>query len=443
MKTRTKILVLVAAAGIVGGGVLVYTLAGVGTRSAPVAATAAQALVTRGNIVVTVPASGQFEPTATTTVRPDPNLPQRRITEVLVAVGDKVVAGQIVARVDTTGLEIDLASAKSNFDAQTAKLNILRATPTPNDLVQAHSAVTQSDFTLKSAQSAYDSTRKLAEEGLASAQQLLDAQKTLDSAKAGVEAANFNFDTVKTGPTDDLMQAQISAVSQALSAYRKAQIIWDATSIRTPVAGTVAQVGVNPGDLVSATSIVQVSDNGTNQVNSNNAVCVVIQNDPAVLQALVDETDVSRIRLGQTAIVTPIAFPEQRLTGTVSSIAQQATTTQNVTSLTVSIDIPNANGKLLWGMNADALINVLERRAVLLVPSTAVQRNGNSSIVSVLNGTDFNPTEVKLGATDGIHTEVLAGLNEGDTILAGRSGAARGAVTGRQNPQNFIFRAMH
>jgi len=443
MKKRTKILILVAAAGIVGGGVLLYTLTGVGARPAPVASTAGQAVVKRGNIVVTVPASGQFEPTATTTVRPDPNLPQRRITEVLVAVGDKVVAGQIVARVDTTGLDIDLASAKSNFDAQTAKLNILRATPTPNDIVQAQSAATQSEFTLKSAQSAYDSTGKLAAEGLASAQQLLDAQKTLDSAQAGVEAAKYNLDTVKAGPTDDLMQAQVSAVSQALSAYRKAQIIWDATNIRAPVAGTVAQVGVNPGDLVSATSIVQVSDSGSNQVNSNNAVCVVIQNDPAVLQALVDETDVSRIKLGQSAIVTPIAYPQQKLTGTVSSIAQQATTTQNVTSLTVSIDVPNPNGKLLWGMNADALINVLERRAVLLVPSAAIQRSGNSNSVNLLNGTDFNPVEVKVGATDGTQTEILSGLNEGDAILTGKAGSARDAVTGRQTPQNFIFRAMH
>ncbi len=441
MKKRTRVVWVAVVACVVGGGVLIFSLTAARARSADPASEYAVSRVTRGNVSVTVPASGQFQPTATTTVRPDPNLPQRQITAVLVSVGDVVKAGQIVAKVDTTGLDIDLASAKSNYDAQVAKLNILKTTPTTNDIVQAESTLRQAQMTLQSAQANIDSVQNLVTEGLASKQQLIDAQKQMDSARAALEGANYNLSVVKAGPTPDLMQAQNASVSQALSAYRKAQIIWDATSIRTPVGGTVAQVGVNVGDLVSATSVVQVSSDGTNQVNSTNAICVVIQNDPAVLQALVDETDVAQIRVGQKAVVTPAAFPNQQLTGTVAALAQETTTQQNVTSLAVSINVPNTDGKLLWGMNADAEIVVLERKNVLVVPAAAVSRSGSLSRVTVQDGSDIVPWDVKTGATDGTNTEILAGLDEGDVVLVAKRGSSGPAAA--PGGQNFMFRALH
>ncbi len=441
MATRSRLIWIIAAACVVGGGIYIYSSATLRKDSAAQAQAYVAVPVTRGDISVTVPASGQFQPAATTTVRPDPNLPQRQITQVLVAVGDTVDAGQVVARVDTTGLDIDLASAKSNYEAQVAKLNILKATPTSNDILQAESQVRQAKISLQAAQSNLESTQNLVKEGLGSQSQLLDAQKQLDAANAALEGAQYNLDQTKAGPTADLMQAQLSAVSSALSNYRKAQIIWDATSIRTPVAGTVAQVGVNVGDLVSATSVVQVSSSGTNQVNSTNAICVIIQNNPAVLQALVDETDVSRIRIGQKAVVTPAAFPNEHLTGTVSALAQETTTTQNVTTLAVSINVPNADGRILWGMNADAEITVLERKNVLTVPSTAVQKSGTISRVNVQDGTAVVPWEVKTGATDGSRTEIVEGLDENDVVLVANRGATAAGQSGPPGG-NFMFRAL-
>lgn len=440
MSKRSRLIWIIVSACVVGGGILVYSTTMLHKSSAAQADAYSAEAVTRRDIAVTVPASGQFQPTATTTVRPDPNLPQRQITQVLVAVGDAVKAGQVVARVDTTGLDIDLASARANYDAQVAKLNILKSTPTSNDILQAESQLRQATISLQSAQSNLESTQNLVNEGLGSQSQLLDARKQLDAATAALEGARYNLDQVKAGPTADLVQAQVSAVSSALSSYRKAQIVWDATSIRTPVAGTVAQVGVNVGDLVSATSVVQVSSSGTNEVNSTNAICVIIQNDPAVLQALVDETDVSRIRVGQKAVVTPAAFPSKLLAGTVSALAQETTTTQNVTTLAVSITVPNPDGRILWGMNADAEITILERKNVLTVPSTAIQKSGSVSLVNVENGTSVVPSEVKTGASDGTRTEIVAGLNENDIVLIAKRGAATGA--GRPGGGNLMFRAM-
>ncbi|WP_455383163.1 efflux RND transporter periplasmic adaptor subunit, partial [Salinispira pacifica] len=315
-----------------------------------------------------------------------------------------------------------------------------KSTPTSNDLAQAESQLRQAQLTLQSAQASLDGMQSLSEQGLASAQQLLDARRQLDGARAAVDGARYNLDQVRAGPTADVMQAQLAAVSSALSSYQRAKIILDAASIRTPVAGTVAQVGVNPGDLVSATSVVQVSSTGTNEVNSANAICVVIQNNPAVLQALVDETDVARIRVGQKAVVTPAAYPNQRLTGTVSAIAQQTSTQQNVTTLAVSISVPNPDGRLLWGMNADAEIAVLSRPDVLQIPNAALHRAGRSATVELREGDKIVTRTVETGASNGSMTEITSGLEEGDQIVVPRVGGT--LPSQGQRGQNFMFRAL-
>ena len=126
---------------------------------------------------------------------------------------------------------------------------------------------------------------------------------------------------------------------------------------------------------------------------------------------------------------------------TVSALAQETTTTQNVTTLAVSINVPNADGRILWGMNADAEITVLERKNVLTVPSTAVQKSGTISRVNVQDGTAVVPWEVKTGATDGSRTEIVEGLDENDVVLVANRGATAAGQSGPPGG-NFMFRAL-
>jgi len=392
--------------------------------------------VVSGNISVTVPASGQFEPTTSTTVRPDPNLPQRQVTSVLVKVGDKVKAGQVVATVDSSGLDINLSYANANYLAQKAKLDLYRNYTAKNNLVQAESSLSQSTLTLQSAQAAYDGMVKLADQGLASKASLFDAENALHNAQAAVQNAQNSVDSLKGDQSVDELQQLLAAVAEAESTLRTDQLIFNAASIRTPVSGIVSVVGVSVGDLVSATSVVTASDSGSSTVSQSSSICTVVNNDPEVLQALIDESDISRVRVGQHATVTPVAFPNEHFEGNVTSISQEAVTSSNVTTITAYISVPNADGRILTGMNADVEITVSERKEVLLLPAAMITKDGNGGTVRVEVEGNFVTRHVELGVTDGTHTEILSGLRSGEFVfpVSAKSSATTAAKAANQNP---------
>jgi len=189
-------------------------------------------------------------------------------------------------------------------------------------------------------------------------------------------------------------------------------------TIRTPVAGVVAEIPVKVGDLVSpSTSIVTVVDNGS-----------------MVLQAQVNENDMAQVRVGQRADVTPSGFPDLSLAGVVTQIDLRAQVSGNVSTYTVAIRVPNRDRQLLWGMSADCEIRVLELADVLTLPASAVKTSGGTSRVSIMDGGEVVPWDVQVGATDGVRTQVVAGLEEGDEVVIVQRKAASTAA-GQQQRQ--------
>jgi len=80
------------------------------------------------------------------------------------------------------------------------------------------------------------------------------------------------------------------------------------------------------------------------------------------------------------------------------------------------IEVPNRDGRLLWGMSADAEIQVMDRQGVLTLPSGAVQTANGAAHVLIVDGGELVSWEVLTGANDGSRTEIVAGLAEGDEV---------------------------
>ena len=434
MAKRRRWWLVGAAAALVAGVAILYGVSRFTAQSDSSSGSVAPIEVVRGNISVTVPASGQFEPTTSTTVRPDPNLPQRQVTSVLVKVGDRVEAGQVVATLDSSGLDINLSYANANYLAQKAKLDLYRNYTAKNNLVQAESSLAQARLTLQSAQAAFDGMVKLADQELASKASLLDAENALHNAQAAVQNAQNSVDSLKGDQSVDELQQLLAAVAEAESTLRTDQLIYNAASIRTPVSGIVSAVGVSVGDLVSATSVVTASDSGSSTVSQSSSICTVVNNDPEVLQALIDESDISRVRVGQHATVTPVAYPNEHIDGIVTSISQEAVTSSNVTTITAYISVPNADGRILTGMNADAAITVSERKDVLMLPASVITKDGNGGAVRVEAEGNFVTRHVELGVTDGTHTEILSGVRSGELVFPVSTAKAANQTPGRPSP---------
>jgi hypothetical protein len=109
----------------------------------------------------------------------------------------------------------------------------------------------------------------------------------------------------------------------------------------------------------------------------------------------------------------------------------------------VSIEVPNPDGKLLWGMNADADIAVLSVKDVLTLPSSAIRSVSGNAQVTILDQGKPVAWDVQTGVSDGSRTQILAGLDEGQEVLMP---SRRNAAQNDQRPQpnmRQVFRVLH
>ena len=171
-------------------------------------------------------------------------------------------------------------------------------------------------------------------------------------------------------------------------------------TISTPQGGAIQTLDVRQGMTVSmGQTLAQVASLSTVWLN-----------------AAVPEALAGQVRTGQTARAELIAFPGEIFTGRVTAILP--TTQAESRTLTVRIELPNRGGRLKPGMFATVHLDG-ETKAALSVPSEAVIRTGKRALVMLAgDGGRFQPVEVELGRVDGDRTEILAGLAEGQKVVA-------------------------
>lgn len=171
-------------------------------------------------------------------------------------------------------------------------------------------------------------------------------------------------------------------------------------TITTPISGAIQTLDVRQGMTVNmGQTLAQVSGLGT-----------------VWLSTAVPEAQAGQPRTGAPAQVELAAFPGQTFAGRVSAVLPAAQAESR--TLQVRIELPNHDGRLRPGMYGTARLGGTARPA-LVVPSEAVIRTGKRALVMLaLDGGRFQPAEVQLGREAGDRTEILAGLNEGQRIVA-------------------------
>lgn len=172
------------------------------------------------------------------------------------------------------------------------------------------------------------------------------------------------------------------------------------TTIGSPVGGVIKTLGVRAGMTVAqGMTLAEVDGLGTVWLN-----------------AAVPEAIAGRLRLGTGTTATLAAFPGETFKGRITAILPEADATSR--TLTVRIELPNKGGRLRPGMFATVALTDGVREA-LLVPSEAVIRTGTRTLVMLAgDGGRFRPAEVRTGVESGGKTEILAGLQPGEKIVA-------------------------
>ena len=135
----------------------------------------------------------------------------------------------------------------------------------------------------------------------------------------------------------------------------------------------------------------------------------------------VDEADIGKVYLDQPARIVVESFKDKKFDGKVTKISPLGKEKDNVTTFEVRVSIKNPGGELKINMSANAEIILEEKRAVLLVPESAViydkERKASLEVPDRGQRNGRRKVAVKVGISNGVKAEVLEGLKEGDPVV--------------------------
>ncbi|HAX61570.1 MAG TPA: macrolide transporter [Elusimicrobia bacterium] len=184
--------------------------------------------------------------------------------------------------------------------------------------------------------------------------------------------------------------------------FQKWSDAYKPTPLISPLDGFIIARSKEPGQSVSVNDV------------------ILVMADKLIVEAVVDETDLRYIKLGQDVKIFLDAYPDKYFSGTVEHIAYESTVINNVTVYEVKIKPENPPSNFRSGMTATIEVIADKREDVLLLPSDVIIEKGSKKFVRVKTaGGKSELREIKTGITDGKKIEITEGIDEGDIILTG------------------------
>lgn len=314
--------------------------------------------VTERDIIETVSASGKIQSESEVIISPDV---AGEIMELPVKEGDKVIAGQLLVKIDP-----DIQ--QSNVERLQAALNTSKA-----NLANAQSRKAQSDARLTNSKANFDRVKQLFEQKVVSQSEYDATISEYEVAKSDVEAASQSVEASKF------------SVKSAEAGLKEAEKNLTRTEIYSPVTGTISKLNYEKGERVV----------GTSQMQGSEIMKIADLNEMEVLVE-VNENDIIRVGLGDTCDIEVDAYLNQEFKGIVTSIANSAMSsgmgTDQITNFEVKVRVLRSSYSGLVnekqpdqspfrpGMSATVDIRTKQVKNVLVVPIQAVTTRSQSEI---------------------------------------------------------------
>jgi RND family efflux transporter MFP subunit len=295
----------------------------------------------------------------------------------LVAEGEKVEAGTVLARLDTAAIERNLASSRASL--QSAEADSVRIKAQQNlDALDIESAIASSTDAVASAQQSLAESEKalaisqqLFALGAVSENEFKTAQEAVASAQRRLEQSQLSLESAQA------RRASFAQLAEAQRSSAQAQI----AQLETSIANLEEQLDESELIALFAGTITDISFEAGDQVSQANQLTLV---DTSSLYARVnfDENRAAELKVGQPATVTPDADSKQKLAATVRRVSSVASRSGNAAQVEAQLDFANPAKELLrpgYTVTARVIINTLAD--VLLVPLEAISEEDNETYV--------------------------------------------------------------
>jgi HlyD family secretion protein len=353
------------------------------------------------------------------------------VVAVYVNEGQRVVAGQVLAKLDDSTLQAQLAANVATVAQSEANLRGSALT-TPMTAQQVSSAVVNAQQTLiqarnsliaaqaayDTAKTQYDSDEQLAKQGYLAKvtldqarSQYVSSEQQLNSARAGVQSAQASLATAKQNTGQEGVQAQDVRLKQATLESAQANVkLLSAqiaqTTLSAPYNGVITQRLLDPGAFASPNQpILRISQIDTVWVNAN-----------------VPDDSLSYVRRGTQVTFTTPSLPGRTFSGTVFDV--NATPTTGTLSYRARLRQPNGGDQLRGGMLVSVRVRKDFAKDAIVVPRTAVfTTDAGSSVFTVQDG-KAKAIPVRVGLqTDTLAQVTGAGIGPGTTVITTRPDA--------------------
>ncbi|MDR2953891.1 MAG: efflux RND transporter periplasmic adaptor subunit [Prevotella sp.] len=349
--------------------------------------------VVKGDLTTTVTATGTVEPITLVEIGTQVS---GVISKIYADYNSEVKAGQVIAELDKRMLSSELETAQASLKSRQVEL----------------------DQQLRN----YNRSKELWE------------RKAIS--KVDWEDALTSYETAKL------------AVTSSEAAVFKAQTNLGYATIYSTIDGVVVSRAVEEGQTVAA--------------SFSTPTLFTIANDLTKMRVIanVDEADIGQVIEGQRVMFTVDAYPNDEFQGKVVQVRLEATTTSNVVTYEVVIDAPNPDLKLKPGLTANVNIYTLEENNVLIIPVKAlrftpdpevmskiedirieqnVENSSSKKSVWVKTENTIQQRNISIGTSDGIHLQILDGLQEGMEVVTGVSQQSSATLPAETNGESSPF----
>ena len=308
--------------------------------------------------------TGKIEPRNEVNVKPQIS---GIITEILKEAGQKVEAGEVIAKV--------------------------KVIPDMSSLSAAQARVRLAGINERQARTDFEREKALFDKGLVSADEYDKIAQALRQAREESAAAQDNLEVVRDG---------VSKTNASASS----------TLIRSTVTGLILDIPVKVGNSVIL----------ANTFNDGTTIATVANMNDLIFRGNIDETEVGRLTTGMTMKITIGALQDLKFDARLEYISPKATDQNgaNQFEIKAAVNLPTSSEQIRSGYSANAEIVLAEARGVLSVPESAIEFSGNDTFVYVIKGSGKEKTyerrKVTTGLSDGINIEIRSGLKKGETV---------------------------
>ncbi len=363
-------------------------------------------IVKRGDISETIINSGNVSISANASVYSQTN---GIVEAVYVKNGDVVSEGQELVKIRSTATDSERSAALAAYQSALSTYNSSKSSKIANQSLLEAGRKTVIDASVALEQ--MTNRRNVSQPNPLTNKPY--TQDEIESIKSSYTSAKKSFEVLEKKYLDS--DGGIAASGSDMAAKSFAYQATVNGLVKAPIAGTVANLTIEPGDAVLASSGVGMSspaDRPLLRIGTLEAMSIKVA---------LNEIDIAKVREGQNATVVFDAFPDKMLQATVSRVDSIGTNTNAVVTYDVYITTTDTDPRVRSGMTATVTITTDPKKDVLIVPNIGLSKEKNDIIIRKKNGTSTTSQKVTVGIKNSINSEVISGVADGDTILVPKS----------------------